>query len=138
MLGTICTFALLLIFGAYAIPHLFVSFFYKTKNLKKAYNADWALVTGGSSGESPGPQQGPAATSCRQLYVAGRGARSAFLVIPSAGIGKSIARKLAGQGLNVVLVALGDALLDATHKELSEQYPRVTIRKVRRRAAWPV
>lgn len=47
-----------------------------------------------------------------------------------AGIGKSIARKLAGQGLNVVLVALGDPLLDTTHKELSEQYPRVTFRKV--------
>lgn len=48
----------------------------------------------------------------------------------AAGIGKSIATKLAGQGLNVVLVALGDELLDATHKELSERYPRVTFRKV--------
>jgi hypothetical protein len=37
---------------------------------------------------------------------------------------------LAGQGLNVVLVALDDDLLAATHKELSEQYPRVTLRKV--------
>lgn len=57
--------------------------------------------------------------------------------LPPAGIGKSIARKLAGQGLNVVLAALGDELLDTTHKELSEQYPRVTIRKVRRRMARP-
>lgn len=48
-----------------------------------------------------------------------------------AGIGKSIARKLAGQGLNVVLVALGDDVLDATHKELAEQYPRVIFRKAR-------
>jgi hypothetical protein len=32
----------------------------------------------------------------------------------------------------VVLVALGDPLLEATHKELSEQYPRVTFRKVHR------
>lgn len=46
------------------------------------------------------------------------------------GIGKSIARKLAGQGLNVVLVALGDEVLDAAHKELSGGYPRVTFRKV--------
>ena len=46
------------------------------------------------------------------------------------GIGKSIAKKLAGQGLNVVLVALGDAVLDAAHKELTEQYPRVSFRKV--------
>lgn len=95
MIGAIATGALLFIFLAYAIPHFIVAWFYKTKNLKKAYNAEWALVTGASSG-----------------------------------IGKSIARKLAGQGLSVVLVALGDDLLDATHKELSEQYPRVTFRKV--------
>lgn len=30
----------------------------------------------------------------------------------------------------MVLVALGDDLLDATAKELAEQYPRVTFRKV--------
>lgn len=30
----------------------------------------------------------------------------------------------------MVLVALGDDLLSSTHKELSEQYPRVTFRKV--------
>ncbi|KAI7845749.1 hypothetical protein COHA_000664 [Chlorella ohadii] len=95
MLGTLAIWALAFIYLAYAIPHLIVAWFYKTKNLKKAYNAEWALVTGASSG-----------------------------------IGKSIARKLAGQGLNVVLVALGDDLLDATAKELSEQYPRVTFRKV--------
>lgn len=32
----------------------------------------------------------------------------------------------------MVLVALGDDLLDATAKELGEQYPRVTFRK----ASW--
>lgn len=95
MLGSISTWVLALIFGAYFIPHVIVAWFYKTKNLKKAYNAEWALVTGASSG-----------------------------------IGKSIATKLAGQGLNVVLVALGDPLLESTHKELSEKYPRVTFRKV--------
>lgn len=95
MLGTVASWALALIFLGYFIPHIIVAWFYKTKNLKKAYDAQWALVTGASSG-----------------------------------IGKSIATKLAGQGLNVVLVALGDDLLDATHKELSERYPRVTFRKV--------
>lgn len=51
LLGTIAGWALALIFLGYAIPHLIVAWFYKTKNLKKAYNADWALVTGASSGE---------------------------------------------------------------------------------------
>ncbi len=45
------------------------------------------------------------------------------------GIGKSIAHKLASQGLNVVLVALQDAALDDTHAELTRDYPNVTIRK---------
>jgi len=51
MIGTICTYAILFIFLAYFIPHLVVAWFYKTKNLKKSYNAEWALVTGASSGE---------------------------------------------------------------------------------------
>lgn len=46
------------------------------------------------------------------------------------GIGKSIADKLASQGLNVVLVALGDAVLDATTQELKRKHPRVQFRKV--------
>lgn len=50
MIGTLCTWLVALIFGAYAIPHLIVAWFYKTKNLKKAYGAEWALVTGASSG----------------------------------------------------------------------------------------
>lgn len=52
MLGTLAIWALAFIFLAYAIPHLVVAWFYKTKNLKKAYNAEWALVTGASSGEA--------------------------------------------------------------------------------------
>ena len=48
----------------------------------------------------------------------------------AAGIGKAIAKRLAGQGLNVVLVALGDQLLDDTHQELTETFPNVTFRKV--------
>lgn len=48
-----------------------------------------------------------------------------------AGIGKSIATRLARQGLNVVLVALGDSLLDNTFEELKAAYPKCQFRKVR-------
>lgn len=56
---------------------------------------------------------------------------SASLLLGLAGIGKSISMKLAEQGLNVVLVALGDPLLDATLCELQAAFPAVTFRKVR-------
>lgn len=48
----------------------------------------------------------------------------------SAGIGKSLAKKLASQGINVILVALHDNLLDATHAELQQAYPVLKFRKV--------
>ncbi|KAG2437279.1 hypothetical protein HXX76_005938 [Chlamydomonas incerta] len=83
------------LFGTYIVQHLICSVFYKTQNLKKRYNAEWALVTGASSG-----------------------------------IGKSIATRLARQGLNVVLVALGDNLLDTTFEELKAAYPKCQFRKV--------
>lgn len=95
LLGTVCTWLVGFFFLGYFIPHLFVALFYKTKNLKKAYNASWGLVTGGSSG-----------------------------------IGKSIAKRLASQGLNVVLVALDDDLLEETYRDLKESYPDVVFRKV--------
>mmetsp|Transcript_1426 Transcript_1426/g.3129 ORF Transcript_1426/g.3129 Transcript_1426/m.3129 type:complete len:323 (-) Transcript_1426:848-1816(-) len=82
-------------FGTYIIHHIIVAFFYKTQNLKKRYSAEWALVTGASSG-----------------------------------IGKSIAFKLARQGLNVVLVALGDTVLDNTFEEIKSTYPKQQFRKV--------
>ena len=67
MLGTIATWALAFIFLAYAIPHLVVAWFYKTKNLKKAYNAEWALVTGASSGEAIALREAPPPPSpCRR------------------------------------------------------------------------
>ncbi|KAG2485629.1 hypothetical protein HYH03_015689 [Edaphochlamys debaryana] len=82
-------------FLTYIVQHLICSVFFKTQNLKRRYNADWALVTGASSG-----------------------------------IGKSIATRLARQGLNVVLVALGDQLLDTTFEELKAAYPKCQFRKV--------
>ena len=39
-------------FGTYFVHHLILSLWYKTQNLKKRYpNAQWALVTGSSSGD---------------------------------------------------------------------------------------
>ncbi|KPI83374.1 hypothetical protein ABL78_7589 [Leptomonas seymouri] len=48
----------------------------------------------------------------------------------SSGIGKAIAEKLAGQGINVVLVALDDKMLEDTFQELKKKYPIVEFRKV--------
>lgn len=48
----------------------------------------------------------------------------------SSGIGKAIAEKLAQQGINVVLVALPDNLLNNTYEELQKKYPVVQFRKV--------
>ena len=49
----------------------------------------------------------------------------------NAGIGKSLAVKLATQGVNVVLIALQDGLLDATFSELKVQFPQQSFRKVK-------
>ena len=75
-----------IVFGTYWVPKLVVSLL-PTQNLKKKYDAEWALVTGSSSG-----------------------------------IGKSIAFALAKQGLNVVLVALQEPLLDETFEELKASF----------------
>lgn len=94
MIGAIATGALLFIFLAYAIPHFIVAWFYKTKNLKKAYNAEWALVTGASSGGRPGhrhwrqyppPTSVPAATSHHGLPPASprHGAHAALHALTS-------------------------------------------------------
>ena len=50
-----------------------------------------------------------------------------------AGIGKALAKRLADQGLNVVLVALPDDMLDTTHEQLVADYPGLQFRKVRAR-----
>ena len=47
-----------------------------------------------------------------------------------AGIGKALSKKLASQGLNVVMVALQDKVLDDTAKELQSAFPNIKIRKV--------
>ena len=74
------------VFGTYWLPKVLVSLM-PTQNLKKKYGAEWAVVTGSSSG-----------------------------------IGKSLAIKLAQQGVNVVLVAIQEQILDDTVAELKAQF----------------
>ena len=74
------------VFGSYWIPKLVVSLM-PTQDLKRKYDAQWALVTGSSSG-----------------------------------IGKSLASRLASQGLNIVMVALHDRLLDDAVSELKTTF----------------
>ena len=74
------------VFGSYWIPKLVVSLM-PTQDLKIKYDAQWALVTGSSSG-----------------------------------IGKSLASRLASQGLNIVMVALNDRLLDDAVSELKTTF----------------
>ena len=74
------------VFGSYWIPKLVVSLM-PTQDLKRKYDAQWALVTGSSSGS-----------------------------------GKSLASRLASQGLNIVMVALNDRLLDDAVSELKTTF----------------
>eukprot|EP01127_Copromyxa_protea_P007124 TRINITY_DN17043_c0_g1_i1.p1 TRINITY_DN17043_c0_g1~~TRINITY_DN17043_c0_g1_i1.p1 ORF type:complete len:317 (+),score=91.54 TRINITY_DN17043_c0_g1_i1:3-953(+) len=76
------------------IPNVIVSLL-PEQNLKQKYGAQWAFVSGASSG-----------------------------------LGKALAEKLAKQGLNVVLCALDDALLENTYKEFKKKYPKLEFRKV--------
>jgi len=78
----------------YTIPQLIMAF-RAVPDLKKKYDAEWALVTGGGSG-----------------------------------IGKSLAFKLASQGLNVVIVSLDDDFLKETMKQLKDKYPDLKFRSV--------
>jgi len=46
------------------------------------------------------------------------------------GIGKSIAWKLAKQGLNLVIVAKPEPMMDSTCEELETAFPNISVRKV--------
>jgi len=65
------------------------------QDLKKKYGAEWALVTGGSSG-----------------------------------IGKAIVEFCCRQGINVIIVAVPEKMLDETTEEMRQKYPEVSVIKV--------
>ena len=75
----------------YYVPFLIVSLL-PEQDLKRKYNAEWALVTGGSSG-----------------------------------VGKAITWRLAKQGINVVIAALPDKMLEDTKKEFEAEFSRVKV-----------
>ncbi len=50
ILGSVGIAVLVLSFGLYAVFQLLCGTYFKTQNLKRRYNAQWALVTGSSSG----------------------------------------------------------------------------------------
>eukprot|EP00210_Caulerpa_lentillifera_P000346 g339.t1 len=58
------------------------------------------------------------------------GAKWALVTGASSGIGKSLAWKCAEQGLNVVLVAIPDSILDQTTEELNSAFPSLQFRKI--------
>lgn len=91
---TICAVVGLFAALSYLLPIVIIGLL-PVPDLKKKYSADWALVTGSSSG-----------------------------------IGKSVARRLAQQGLNVVIVSLDDELLASTIKELKKEFPSQQFRQV--------
>lgn len=79
----------------YLLPYLWYSRCRSRQNLKKKYDAEWALVTGASSG-----------------------------------IGLAITRRLAEQGMNVAVAAMGDQVLRDTMKTLRAEYKDVKFRDI--------
>lgn len=128
---------LLLSFAPYLLWHFGLSLLCTSQHLGKRYSASWALVTGASSGarSSPALQRAsdPEATRFwrqRQELHALSVCWVCSILVWLAGIGKSLARSCAQQGLNVVVVARPDDLLDSTVTELQEQWPDRQFRKV--------
>lgn len=125
MLGWILLLVLSLNFGLYALFQILCTYVYKCQDLKAKYRAKWALVTGSSSGEpsKPGSQLIKSHYATYEFWDLQNGLLT--------GIGKSLAWKLASQGLNIVLVSLPEPLLDATADELKSAFPNVEVRVVR-------
>ena len=56
-------------FGAYLVHHACVAYLARPRNLKRAYQAEWALVTGASSGQ-PSPVPAAEASSANAFEPA--------------------------------------------------------------------
>lgn len=116
---------LILSFGMYAVFEWVCGGFYKYQNLRQRYKAEWALVTGASSGGWHPRAAAPL------ILAPSRSPKHLPPCLHPTGIGKALAKRLADQGLNVVLVALPDDTLETTHEQLVADYPSVQFRKVR-------
>lgn len=80
---------------SYLIFFFLDNFIYSEQDLKKKYKAEWAVVTGASSG-----------------------------------IGLEIVKKLLKQGINTVMIAVPNEMLDNNHAQLQKEYPNLKVRKV--------
>ena len=109
----------------YFVPW-FVLIFAGDQDLKKKYGEDktkWALVTGTHpSPSTPSLPSPPLSTSTSTFTTTKTGG--------SSGIGRAIVEKLASQGLNVVVVAYPDALLDSSVAEYKKAHPTLEFRAV--------
>ncbi len=133
-------YACVAIFLGYLVPHLFLSLF-RTKNLKRAYKANWALVTGSSSGIGLSIAKRLASQGLSVRVEVDRrahrpGSRLRLRPDPHA---RSFARSLARSRVRslvcsfvcqVVLVALDDQLLEDAFQDLVASFPDVEFRKV--------
>lgn len=104
---------------AYLIHQLLLGCFFKDRDLKRRYNAKWGLVTGASSGRYED-------CFCQLHPLPAMLVRALHCL---AGIGKALAKRLADQGVNVILVAKPDSLLDDTHAEMQSTYKHLQVRK---------
>ncbi|KAI3629310.1 hypothetical protein MIR68_012649 [Amoeboaphelidium protococcarum] len=67
----------------------------------------------------------------RQMYKTSEGAKCwAIVTGASSGIGKAIAEKLAQQNINVIMIALPDAIFDKSFLEITSRFPQVEFKKI--------
>jgi short-subunit dehydrogenase len=81
--------------GTYLVPYLIQAFYFNEQDLKKKYDAEWAVITGSSSG-----------------------------------IGLALAKRLAKQGINIVMVARDDKFFDESYPAIQKEFPDVKFVKV--------